>query len=178
MKILVGGSGSGSGKTTFIRLILKTFPKRFTVVKVSVSEKYPCEKVTDKNVLNTPGKDTYYFLHGGAKQVLWIKGDRECVGRLLKKEVPQVRGDVIIEGNSAMYFVKPDVSFFVFRPKEEFEKESAVYFKNRADYLVENIKETVKPYIYKNVLRISILKEFECPSAAVRDILGNLLQFT
>ncbi|MCD6427235.1 MAG: hypothetical protein J7L03_03920 [Caldisericaceae bacterium] len=178
MKILVGGAGSGSGKTTFIRLILKTFPKRFTVMKISVSEKYPCEKVTDKNVLNTSGKDTYYFLHGGAKQVLWIKGDRECVGRLLKKEVPQVRGDLIIEGNSAIYFVKPDISFFVFKCGEEIEKESAVYFKNRANYLVENIKETVKPYIYKNVLRISILKEFECPSAAVRDILGNLLQFT
>ncbi len=177
MKILVGGAGSGSGKTTFIRLILKIFPDRFTVVKISISEKYPCEKVTDRSVLNVPGKDTYYFLNGGAKSVLWVRGKRRCIGNTIKAAASEIEGDAIFEGNSSAYFIKGDLSFFVSKGKEELKKESAAYFANHADYLVENAFCDIEPSFSGPVLRLNIMKEFEDPSRAIKDIMRNLLNF-
>ncbi len=177
MKILVGGAGSGSGKTTFIRLILKIFPDRFTVVKISVSEKYPCEKVTDRSLLNVPGKDTYYFLNGGARSVLWVRGKRRCIGNTIKAAVSEIEGDAIFEGNSSAYFIKGDLSFFVFKDKDDIKKESAAYFAKYANYLVKNTFSDIGPSFSNSLLRLNLMKEFENPSRAIKDIMRNLIDF-
>ncbi len=178
MKIIVGGAESGSGKTTFIRLILKLFPARFSVVKISVSNDFICETIVQREILNTPNKDTYYFLKGGAKNVFWIKGNRRCIGKELEKVISNVKSDVIVEGNSAIYFMNCDVSFFVLRDGENLKKESAVYFKEHAKYIVNNHNYTVQPMFLPPILDLNIKTEFENPSRALKEIIRSILDYT
>jgi molybdopterin-guanine dinucleotide biosynthesis protein len=179
MIIVVGGNGSGSGKTTLIRIILKLFPSRFAVVKITPGRRFGEGIEEDFSKLNVVGKDTYYFLHEGAKKVSWVKGDIDKLNQLLKKLLSKNIRDVIIEGNSFLNFKKPDLLFFVERDLSNRKDDQTGLIKSAADYVIINVVGTgfIKNL---NEFRVNLKNEIEAGgefSSMLKEIIESRLNF-
>lgn len=174
MIILVGGAKSSSGKTTFIRLLLKVAPDKFTVIKVTPSDKLEDKVETDISVLSEKGKDTALFLDGGAKSVIWVHGKRSHIKELLKEALKISKEPAIVEGNSAAQYINNGVLFFVKRENEQIAKESSKYFLKKANYIVINSGSEESTIISGNKIRANLLKELKSPSKALQSFIINL----
>ncbi len=135
--ILVGGAKSSTGKTTFIKILLRTFPKAFAVLKITPNTHYGEGIVEDPVILNEPGKDTSSFLQEETLGVFWIRGRRENVPFLTDSLLSKLHHNIIVEGNIFFNFRIPDIVFFVERENEEI-KEGSLLLKSNADYIVKN----------------------------------------
>lgn len=109
--------------------------------------------VSDKNIIEEKGKDTQRLKAQGAKEVLWLKAKPEGLKEGLKKAIAKFsakggtayggknpRG-IIIEGNSVLKYLKPDLAIFVKRKSSLFparirEKKSAKYAFKKADLII------------------------------------------
>lgn len=128
--ITVSGAHSGVGKTSVIEELLAGL-KGWSALKVTVSHDGPCPKgkscgacddigpgfsiISDKNVIEEKGKDTGRFKAAGARKVLWLKARPLALAQGLKKAMALLRGadGVIIEGTSALKYIKPDLAILV-----------------------------------------------------------------
>lgn len=134
MKIItVSGAQSGVGKTKVAEMLLKKL-KGWSAIKVTVAHRGSvcprhrdcgaCERissdfaiVSDRKIIEQKGKDTQRFKEAGAKDVLWLKAHPQGLRQGLKKTLSmlkEARG-VIIEGNSILKYLKPDLAIFVKR---------------------------------------------------------------
>jgi|GEM_PF-1392968 len=150
MIILVGGAKSNSGKTTFVRILLSLFQYKFSVIKITPSNKYGEGIITsnkdfdnspyfanDRNRLYEKGKDTFYFVNDGAKDIFWVRGDKTELNSLLEYVLRVVEGSIIVEGNSFINYKEPDLIFYV-QKENEVLKESAIQVKDKAHYIIIN----------------------------------------
>jgi hypothetical protein len=90
-----------------------------------------------------PGKDTYRLKLSGADKVVWVKSS--------EKELPEAMGFVwnmigevegaLIEGNSILEHIDPDLSFFVVDREITELKTSRVYALKKAHVVVINKSE-------------------------------------
>ncbi len=175
MIILVGGSGSNSGKTTFISILLANFTKKFSVVKVTPTEKFGNYVETDMHVLLQKGKDTARFIEYGAKKVVWVHADRANLGRFLNDAVNMLNGDIIVEGNSAMRYLQYDLSFFVLRDMQIISKQSSIFFLNNANFVIRNVSEKITPNIEGHEIYANLYLELKNTSKPMRKILNSIL---
>lgn len=122
----IGASHSGSGKTTLAFRILKHFsptpnPESLTpvlkwgAIKYTKTSSAP-ELITDLPILMEHGKDTWQMLTSGATEVVWVRSKRSDLPVLLPKALKRLAhlDLIIVEGNSAIEFLKPDVVIFIF----------------------------------------------------------------
>lgn len=74
------------------------------------------ELITDHSLLMTHGKDTWQMLTSGAKEVVWVRSDRRSLPDLLPKALKRLSclDLIIVEGNSAIELLKPDIVIFIF----------------------------------------------------------------
>jgi molybdopterin-guanine dinucleotide biosynthesis protein len=109
----VGGSHSGAGKTSVASLILRSFPG-WGAIKCSRTSLY-ASIIDDLAVLSEEGKDTKKFLDAGAGKVIWVKSPYSELREVLPLAVEMLSHlqGIIIEGNSAIEIVKPDIVIFV-----------------------------------------------------------------
>ncbi len=126
MIIGIGGSASGSGKTTMAEELLKALRRRaegdFGVIKFTKTEIYT-SVVTDDDTLFEEGKDTARMLKAGARGAVWVRSPgggelSEALGVALQNLFggrQPLRG-VIVEGNSAIELLKPDIVIFMGGP--------------------------------------------------------------
>ncbi|MDA8155369.1 MAG: hypothetical protein M0Z52_02795 [Actinomycetota bacterium] len=110
----IGGAGSGVGKTLFAGMLLGQLPGwgalkyTRTALYTSVTE--------DEAVLKAPGKDTARLLTSGASKVVWVQSPG---GQELEEALSAAMGalaglpGVVIEGNSAVEVLKPDIVIFI-----------------------------------------------------------------
>ncbi|MDI6744705.1 MAG: hypothetical protein QMD07_04935 [Thermodesulfovibrionales bacterium] len=134
----IGGSHSGAGKTTVAEALLRNLTKR---VKGSKGQRVkdsdtmtPCHSDTNKwgaikytktaiyaSIIDAPetltqeNKDTARLINAGAEKVLWVQSPPEELKEVLPIAVDRLfnlRG-IIVEGNSAIEFLKPDIVIFV-----------------------------------------------------------------
>ncbi|HET6516049.1 MAG TPA: hypothetical protein VFG09_12875 [Thermodesulfovibrionales bacterium] len=132
----VGGAHSGAGKTTYASLILERL-KGWGAIKYTKTGLYS-SLVDDMTVLMTEGKDTRRMLDSGAEKVLWVQSTPSDLGEVLPMAVERLSGlrGIVVEGNSAIEFLKPDIIVFILGcVKEEF-KESAQEILSRSDAVV------------------------------------------
>jgi hypothetical protein len=131
----VGGSHSGAGKTFVASLILRSFPG-WGAIKCSRTSLY-ASIIDDLAVLSEEGKDTRKFLDAGAGKVIWVKSPYSELGEVLPLAVGMVSHlqGVIIEGNSAIEIVKPDIVIFVAGSKGKM-KETAGKILRAADVVI------------------------------------------
>ncbi|HTR45246.1 MAG TPA: hypothetical protein VMH06_06005 [Thermodesulfovibrionales bacterium] len=132
----VGGAHSGSGKTTYACLLLRKL-KGWGAIKYTRTELYS-SLVDDRETLSTEDKDTRRMLDAGAARVLWVKAPPGGLEEMLPEAVARLsdlRG-VVVEGNSAIEFLKPDIIIFVFGSEAEEIKESAKGVLLNADVVV------------------------------------------
>jgi len=139
--IVVSGAVSGTGKTSLAEALLLNL-SHFAAIKITIQDLGA--KVTDKDEeIMVPGKDTYRLKMSGASKVVWVKSSEE--------DLPEVMGiawgmigepeGVLIEGNSVLEHLTPDLSFFVVDREITELKPSRLSALKKADVVVINRRE-------------------------------------
>ncbi len=128
MPVLIGicGAGSGSGKTTMAEALLKEASKAgllderspWGVVKFTKTGIYT-SVVTDSSTLLEEGKDTSRMLKAGACRAVWVSSPGgDDLGEALEMAIDEMRGfsAVLVEGNSAVELLNPNIVIFMSGP--------------------------------------------------------------
>lgn len=140
----IGGSHSKAGKTTLAAALLKRF-KGWGAVKYTKTAIYS-SIIDDRDILSVKGKDTRRFLDSGASIVLWVQspapGLKEIMPVVLDR-LSHLEG-VIVEGNSAIEFLKPDIIIFITEKDSPRMKESGKRILDNADILYFRDKREIK----------------------------------
>lgn len=153
--VVVGGHSRNVGKTSLMCGLISALQElEWTAVKITQfghgicsAHGEPCDcapsdldhtfAITEEHD-RSGSSDTSRFLIAGAARSLWVRTRQG----MLAEAMPELRrtvetiGNVIIESNSVMQFVKPDVYLTVLDPMTEDFKDSARLFLDRADALV------------------------------------------
>jgi len=132
----IGGAHSGVGKTTYASLLLRHF-KGWGAIKCTKTGLYS-SIVDDREILSEEGKDTRSLLDAGAERVLWVQSppsDLDDVLPMAVERLSDLRG-IIVEGNSAIEFLRPDIIIFIFGSESSTVKDTAKGLLRRADVVI------------------------------------------
>ncbi len=150
--IAVDGANSGDGPTTVLEILLRHF-KNYAAIKTTTTHKTPCPRIhacgicreikkpyniiTDPGIIAQEDKDTARYLSAGAKKVLWVQSAPDALREAMKEALELLKDEkgVIIEGNSPLKYIRPDLTIFV-RADDEDMKPSAKAALPKADISV------------------------------------------
>lgn len=151
--IVIGGHTRNIGKTSVVAGLIAALPQmNWTAMKITQfghnvcsANGEPCDCQTADHTIAiseerdpTTGTDTSRFLAAGAKRAFWV---RTRQGQLAEA-MPRVRKliadaeNTIIESNSVLRFLQPDLSLSVLDPTIADFKPSALRYLDRADALI------------------------------------------
>ena len=151
--VVIGGHSRSVGKTSVVAGLIAALPEfKWTAVKITQyghgvcsATGGPCDCATADHAWaiseersRTGESDTSRFLLSGAKRVLWARTEQ---GRLAEA-VPALRQrlkdarNVIIESNSILKFLRPDLYLTVLDPSTADFKTSAREFLDRASAVI------------------------------------------
>jgi hypothetical protein len=151
--IVIGGHTRNIGKTSVVAGLIAALPHlNFTAIKITQfghnvcsANGEPCDCQTADHTIAiseernpATGTDTSRFLAAGAKQVFWV---RTRQGELAEA-MPRVRKliaeaeNTILESNSVLRFLQPDLSLAVLDPTVADFKPSALRYLDRTDALI------------------------------------------
>lgn len=151
--VVIGGHSRDVGKTSVVAGLIASMPEfHWLAIKITQyghgicsANGEPCDCVTaDHNLAVTEERsragdtDTSRFLAAGAERVLWVRTQQG----LLAEAMPRVRSElakaenVIIESNSVMKFLRPNLYIAVLDPTRADFKNSAREYLDRADALL------------------------------------------
>jgi len=147
----IAGSHSGVGKTTLAAALLKclTLP-HLTIASLSRRGRWGAIKYTktafyssiidDNAILSDKKKDTGKLLDAGAEDVLWVQSPESEVQEVLSTAMNRLShlDGIIIEGNTAIEFLKPDIVIFIEDPDGRI-KPSAKEVLKQADIIIKNL---------------------------------------
>jgi hypothetical protein len=113
--IVVGGGGRGAGKTALICGLIRALPEcQWTAVKITTHAHGLSEPIYEETAAGER-TDTARYLVAGAKRALLVTVDEggvaSLVRRLLDEQEPGVQ--LIIESNSVLNHLRPDLCFAV-----------------------------------------------------------------
>ncbi len=176
--IVVGGHSRSVGKTSVVAGLISALREcNWLAVKITQyghgicsANGEPCDCVTADHASaiaeerDRKGEtDTSRFLVAGAQRVLWVRTQQG----FLAEAMPRLRQEmaksqnVILESNSVMRFVRPDLYLVVLDPATEDFKESARQYLDRADAVLLHAASDVawkdvslKPIAGKPVFRV------------------------
>jgi hypothetical protein len=164
--IVIGGHSRNVGKTSVVAgLIAALRDCQWTALKITQyghgvcsADGEPCHCATDDHSWSISEEkdrsgesDTSRFLVAGAARVWWVRTQQ---GRLAEA-VPTIRrklaeaGNVILESNSILKFLRPDLYLTVLDPATEDFKKSAQEFLDLADAVV--LHESVEKPLWDGV---------------------------
>jgi len=142
--ISVAGAHSGVGKTTLCSILLENI-KGFGGIKFTKTSLYT-SVVDDAAILSEDGKDTAIFLKSGAEKVIWIQspgGDElEDALNIALAKMAGLKG-VVIEGNSPLDYLSPDLAIFIIGENGEIKPEASKVSK-KADIILINSEVQVE----------------------------------
>ncbi len=151
--VVVGGHTRNIGKTSVVAGLIAAMPERaWTAVKITQfghgvcsANGEPCDCETADHTIaiseerhDNTGTDTARYLAAGAARAFWV---RTRQGQL-HEAMPRVRklleaaGHAIVESNSVLRFLRPDVYVSVLNPSVADFKASALRYLDRADAVV------------------------------------------
>jgi molybdopterin-guanine dinucleotide biosynthesis protein len=153
--VVIGGHSRSVGKTSVVAGLISAIPERnWTAIKITQYGHGICSKngepcdcaVTDQEHSfafteerdRSGESDTSRFLVAGARRSLWVRTRQGY----LAEAMPDLRrrlalaDDVIIESNSVMKFLRPDIYLTVLNPANPDFKESAREFLDFADGVI------------------------------------------
>ena len=157
--IVIGGHSRSVGKTSVVAGLIAALPEYlWTALKITLyghgvcsMDGEPCHCATDDHSwaiaeeLDRSGRsDTSRFLAAGAARAWWVRTEQ---GRLAEA-MPAVRGklaeseNAILESNSILKFLRPDLYLTVLDPATADFKKSAQEFLDRADAVILHQSET------------------------------------
>jgi molybdopterin-guanine dinucleotide biosynthesis protein len=148
--VVVGGHTRNIGKTTLVAQILSaTTELQWTAMKITQyghgvcsANGEACDCATDDHSVavseernRDSGTDTSRMLVAGANRVLWVRTQQgslaEAMPRIRKEIAASV--NVLVESNSILRFIRPDLYVAVLDPKVADFKPSALRYLDRAD---------------------------------------------
>ena len=152
--VVVGGHSRNIGKTSVVAGLIAAMPEmHWTAFKITqyghgfcTADGAPCDCQTDEHTIavsaekpdGDPTTDSGRYLRAGAERSLWV---RTRVG-MLATAMPRVRKELagarnaIVESNSVMQFLRPDLYLSVLDAGTADFKDSARLFLDRADALI------------------------------------------
>src|SRR5512146_1923244 len=153
--VVVGGHSRNIGKTSVVAGLISALPERhWTAVKITQyghgvcsKDGQPCDCALDDQEHTfaiteerdrSGESDTSRFLVAGARRSLWVRTRQGY----LAEAMPDLRrrlalaDDGIIESNSVMKFIRPDIYITVLNPANPDFKESAREFLDFADAVI------------------------------------------
>ncbi len=151
--VVVGGHSRNIGKTSLMAGVIRALPfLNWTAVKVTqyghgvcshdgepcgcAPEEHPFALTEEKDVRGRG--DTCRFLAAGARRALWLRVRQGQLATAFPPLAEALRGAeyVIIESNSILEFIEPELYLVVLDPARRDFKDSTRRFFNRADALV------------------------------------------
>jgi hypothetical protein len=152
--VVIGGHSRNIGKTSVVAGLISALPELcWTAFKITqyghgfcTANGEACDCQTDDHTLaisaeradGDPGTDSGRYLRAGAERSLWV---RTRIG-MLAQAMPRVRQEIarsknaILESNSVLRYLQPDVYLTVLDAGTADFKESARLFLDRADGLI------------------------------------------
>ena len=149
--VVVGGHTRNIGKTSVVAGLIAAIPEmHWTAFKITQfghgmcsanGEPCDCETaehtiaVSEERVGGDATTDSGRYLAAGAVRSFWVRtraGDLSEAMPRIRKEIQRAE-NVVIESNSIMRFLRPDLYLSVLDPETVDFKESAKYFLDRAD---------------------------------------------
>jgi molybdopterin-guanine dinucleotide biosynthesis protein len=138
VRIGIGGAYSGSGKTSVASCLLQVL-KGWGAIKYTRTSLY--SSITDDPaVLSEHGKDTRRFLDSGAEKVIWVQSPPAELAVVLPMALDMLSSlkGVLIEGNSAVNVLDPDILIFVCGESQRF-KDSAYTILHNSDAVIYDV---------------------------------------
>jgi hypothetical protein len=177
--VVVGGHSRSVGKTSVVAGLIAALPEfDWTAVKITQyghgicsANGKPCDCATDDHSWaiseerNRDGEsDTSRFLVGGAARSLWVRTEQDRLAQAMPVLRARLVGaqNIMIESNSVLKFIRPDLYLTVLDPGTEDFKNSAREFLDRAGAVIlhegsngawRNV--SLKPVAGRPVFRIS-----------------------
>jgi len=164
--VVIGGHSRSVGKTSVVAGLIAALPEfHWTAVKVTQyghgvcsANGEPCDCATGDHSWaiseehdRSGQSDTSRFLLAGAMRALWVRTEQ---GRLAEA-MPALRaklaqaGNVIVESNSVLKFVRPDLYITVLDPATADFKNSAREFLDRANAVI--IHQSTEDAVWESV---------------------------
>jgi hypothetical protein len=151
--IVVGGHSRSVGKTSVVAGLIEALREfEWTAVKITQyghgicsANGEPCDCATGDHswaILeerNRDGEsDTSRFLVAGAARALWVRTEQARLAEAMPALRARLQGapNVIVESNSVLKFLRPDLYLMVLDPATKDFKNSAREFLDRADALI------------------------------------------
>jgi molybdopterin-guanine dinucleotide biosynthesis protein len=146
----IGGAHSRVGKTTLAVTILKYLSNTASHSHCQKWNKWGAIKYTktafyasiidDHTILRQENKDTRRLIDAGAEEVLWVQSPVNELYEVLPIAVNRLShlDGIIIEGNSAIEFLKPDIVVFIADVSKKKLKPSAHKIQKQADIIISN----------------------------------------
>lgn len=134
----IGGGGSGAGKTEFACRLLRRL-RNFGAIKYTKTAIYS-SVCTDPDILRQSGKDTALMLESGATAVIWVQSPPEDLSEPLNIAVDRLSNleGIIIEGNSAIELLTPDIVIFIYGGQQA--KKTSIGVFESADVIVADLQ--------------------------------------
>jgi hypothetical protein len=148
--VVVGGHSRNVGKTSVVAGLIRALPEmRWTAVKITQyghgicsanGESCDCQTADHRAAISVEkdpnaSSDTSRYLAAGALRSLWVRTEQghlaEAMPRL-RRELAGA-GNAIVESNSVLQFLQPDVYLAALDPANKDFKPSASRFLDRAD---------------------------------------------
>lgn len=145
--VVVGGHSRSIGKTSVVAGLIAALPElRWTAVKITQyghgicsADGTPCDCATDDHSWaiteehdGSGETDSSRFLVAGAQRSFWVRTRQGMLAEAMPALREKLAGNVILESNSVLKFVRPDVYLAVLDPHTEDFKHSALEFLDRA----------------------------------------------
>ena len=168
--VVIGGHSRNLGKTSVVAGLIAAFPAmRWTAIKITQlghgmcsADGQPCACETAEHVMAVneergmhPETDSGRFLAAGAARSFWV---RTRQGQLFEA-MPRIRQEIagaentIVESNSILQFLQPDLYCSVIDPAVDDYKATARRFLDRADAIVCRALPDGKTYSVDTLVR-------------------------
>lgn len=151
--VVIGGHSRSVGKTSVVAGLISALPEcAWTAVKITQyghgicsAHGEPCDCAASDHSWaiseehdRTGESDTSRFLLAGAKRVFWARTEQGRLAEAMPALRQRLEGarNVIIESNSVLKFLRPDLYLTVLDPATEDFKTSAREFLDRADAVI------------------------------------------
>jgi len=151
--VVIGGHSRSVGKTSVVAGLIAALPEfNWTALKITQyghgicsANGEPCDCVTDDHTraiteeLDRSGEtDTSRFLVAGAKRSLWVLTRQGMLAEAMPDIRRKISGaeNVIMESNSVIRFLRPDLYLTVLDAENADFKDSAREFLDRADAVI------------------------------------------
>jgi hypothetical protein len=166
--LVIGGNSRKVGKTSVVAGLIAALPGfHWTALKITghrhgvcSADGEACDSATadhswavSEEKSRSGESDTSRFLVAGAEHSWWVCTDpghlEEAVPRI--REILISAENAIIESNSILRFLKPDLYLAVLDPRTPDFKDSAQTFFDRADAVLLHVVENSKDTVWKHV---------------------------